>query len=320
MYLKTAVILAWLIASYVLLLFAASAWWQCLPLALSLGLAMGAVGFNVQHDGGHHAYSRHEWVNRLAARTLDLMGGSSYVWHWQHAVFHHTAANVTGHDPDINLAPLGRLTPHQRRLKFHRWQHLYLWALYGFFTIKWQLYDDFHDVVTGRVGGHRIPRPRGRDLVTFLGGRLVFFTLAFALPLLLHPAWAVLLWYGVSSFVLGVVMAVVFQLAHCVPQADFPLPRPDTGRMDHPWAVHQAETTVDFARRSKVAAWFLGGLNFQIEHHLLPRVCHVNYPALSGLVEETCREFNVRYTEHASVGAGVAAHYRWLRRLGASDG
>ena len=189
---------------------AAPAWWLAVPLAVSVGLAMGAVGFNVQHDGGHHAYSRHEWVNRLAAMTLDLMGGSSYVWHWKHAVFHHTTANVTGHDPDIDLVPLARLTPHQKRLKFHRWQHLYLWALYGFLTIKWQLYDDFRDLVTGRVGGHRVPRPGGWDLVTFLGGRLVFFGLAFALPLLLHPAWAVLLWYGVASSVLGVVAAVVY--------------------------------------------------------------------------------------------------------------
>src|SRR5947209_20043814 len=123
MYLKTAIIFAWLIASYVLLLFAASAWWQCLPLALSLGLAMGAVGFNVQHDGGHHAYSRHEWVNRLAARTLDMMGGSSYIWRWKHGVFHHTGVNVTGHDTDIDLGPLARLTPHQKRRTFHRWQH-----------------------------------------------------------------------------------------------------------------------------------------------------------------------------------------------------
>jgi linoleoyl-CoA desaturase len=320
MYVKTAVILAWFSGSYALLVFAASAWWQCLPLAVLVGLALGAIGFNIQHDGGHHAYSRHEWVNRLAAQSLELVGASSYIWHWKHAVFHHTNVNVTGEDTDIDLGRLARLSPHQRRRSFHRWQHLYLWPLYGFLTIKWQLFDDLHDMIMGRVGTHRVPRAKGWDLVSFLGGKLVFYALAFVVPLAFCPAWAVLLWYGVASLVLGLVSAVVFQLAHCVPQAAFPLPGADTGRMDNPWAVHQVETTVDFAHTSRLAAWFLGGLNFQIEHHLFPRICHLNYPALSGLVEQTCREFGVRYARHASIGAGVAAHYRWLRHLGTADG
>jgi linoleoyl-CoA desaturase len=112
------------------------------------------------------------------------------------------------------------------------------------------------------------------------------------------------------------VMSVVFQLAHCVEEAEFPLPQPETGRIENAWAIHQAETTVDFARRSRVVAWLLGGLNFQIEHHLFPRVCHVNYPAISKLVETTCREFGVRYAEHDSFRIGLASHFRWLRRMG----
>jgi len=315
-YLKTAIILAWLIGSYLLLVLAATAVWQCLLLAVALGLAMGAVGFNIQHDGGHHAYSRWDWVNKLAAMSLDLIGGSSYIWHWKHGVFHHTFVNIAGHDSDIDLGKLGRLTPHQKRLGFHRWQHFYLWALYGFMTIKWQLLDDFVDAIAGRIGGRRFPRPKGWNLVIFLSGKMLFFTLAFVLPMLLHPVWAVLLWFGVASIVLGVVMAVVFQLAHCVCEADFPLPLPNSCRMEHCWAVHQAETTVDFSRSSKVLSWFLGGLNFQIEHHLFPHICHVNFPAISKLVEDTCREFGVKYVEHASFGAGVVSHYRWLRRMG----
>ncbi len=131
MYLKTAIILACLAVSYLLLVFAAQAWWQGVPLAVLLGLAAAGIGFNVQHDGGHHAYSDYRSVNKLMAMTLDLMGGSSYFWHWKHVVFHHTYVNVAGHDTDINLGVLGRVTPHQTRLAFHRWQHLYLWPLYG---------------------------------------------------------------------------------------------------------------------------------------------------------------------------------------------
>jgi linoleoyl-CoA desaturase len=300
----------------VLLVFVARGWWQALPLAALLGLAMAEVGFNIQHDGGHQAYSRHPWVNKVMALSLDLIGGSSYLWHWKHVVYHHTYVNITGHDTDIDLGILGRLSPHQKWFPFHRWQHRYIWPLYGLMIIKWHLYDDFHDALTGSIGGHRVPRPRGWDLVAFVAGKAVFLSLAFGVPLLFHPLWGVLLCYVVAAAVAGIVLSVVFQLAHCVEGAEFPMPKEGTARIEHAWAVHQAETTVDFARRSRVAAWLLGGLNFQIEHHLLPRICHVNYPALSPILQQTCHEFGVRFTEHDSFRAGVASHFRWLRRMG----
>jgi linoleoyl-CoA desaturase len=258
MYLKTAILLAAFAASYALLVFVAQAWWQAVPLAILLGLATAGVGFNVQHDGGHQAYSDRPWVNKLMALTMDLIGASSYVWHFKHNVLHHTFVNITGHDSDIDLGALGRLTPHQKRYRFHRWQHIYLWPLYGLLAINWHLVGDFYNVITGRIGGHRFPRPRGWQLVTFLGGKLVFFTLAFGAPLLLHRLWVVLLFYGVVELVLGMTLSIVFQLAHAVGEADFPVPRPGTGRIDNAWAIHQAETTVDFARRSRVVAWLLG--------------------------------------------------------------
>jgi linoleoyl-CoA desaturase len=288
------------------------------PLAILLGLAMAAVGFNIQHDGNHQAYSDRPWINKVMALTLDLIGGSSYLWHWKHNVIHHTYTNITGHDNDIDLGYLGRLTPHQRWLPWHRFQHWYLWPLYGVMAIKWQLVDDFQALITGHKGKDRVPRPKRWDLVVFIVGKVVFFALAFGVPLLLHPWWAVLLFYGITAAVLGITLSIVFQMAHCVEQAEFPLPEPETGRLEKSWAVHQVETTVDFARKSRVVSWLVGGLNFQIEHHLFPRICHVNYPAISKIVEETCREHGVKYAAHASFWAGLAAHYRWLRRLGAA--
>jgi linoleoyl-CoA desaturase len=316
MYLKTAILIACLAVSYLLLVFAAHAWWQSVPLAVLLGFAAAGVGFNIQHDGGHHAYSEHRWINKLMAMTLDFIGGSSYLWHWKHDVIHHTYVNVTGHDSDLNLGIFGRVTPHQPRLAFHRWQHLYLWPLYGFLAIRWQLVDDFRRLIAGRIGSHRIRRPTGGDLVLLVAGKAIFFTWAFGIPLLFHPVNAVLVHYGVAALVLGTTLAAVFQVAHCVEEATFPLPSAGTGRIERAWAVHQAETAVDFARRSRVVAWLLGGLNFQIEHHLFPRISHVNYPAISKLVEQTCRDFGVAYTEHRSFREGVTAHFRWLRRMG----
>jgi len=319
MYVKTLVIFCWFTVSYALLVFVAATWWQALPLAVSLGLAMAAIGFNIQHDGGHQAYSNHPWVNRLMALTLDLMGGSSYAWDRKHNSIHHTYANITGHDDDINIGILGRLSPHQKRLKFHRLQHFYLWFLYGVMTIKWQVYDDFRDVFRGQIEGQTFVRPKGWSLVLFIAGKLVFCSLAFVIPMLLCGVGPVLLCYGVAAFVQGITLSVVFQLAHVVEDANFPLPDHGTGRIENAWAVHQVETTVDFARQSRLIGWLTGGLNFQIEHHLFPRICHVNYPAISSLVEQTCREFEIKYVVHATFFAGVRSHFRWLRQMGMPD-
>lgn len=319
MYVKTAIILGWLAASYALLLLAAGTWWLAIPLACSLGLAMAACGFNIQHDGGHQAYSERAWMNRLAARSLDLLGGSSYVWARKHNVIHHSYCNITGHDNDINLGYFGRVSPHQARLPFHRWQHVYLWVLYGCLPLKWQLYDDFRDVAAGHIDGHRMLRPRGWDLMNFLLGKFTFFALALVIPLLLYPPAVVLGCYLCASFVQGLTLSVVFQLAHCVEPAAFPMPQLETGRMHSPWAAHQVETTVNFAPASRVLTWLIGGLNFQIEHHLFPRLCHIHYPALSRIVRQTCREFGITYASHPTFRAGVASHYRWLRQMGQND-
>jgi len=318
MYLKTVIVVGWCVASYVPLAFVAGPWWFALPLAISLGLSMAAIGFNVMHDGGHRAYSAYGWINRLMAMSLDLLGGSSYVWARKHNSIHHSYANIAGHDDDIDLGLLARLAPDQRRLKIHRLQQYYLWVLYGLMPLKWLMYDDFRDVLRGRIGGHRLARPKGWDLLIFAGGKVMFLSLAFGIPLLFHSVAAVLLLYLVASFVQGVTLGVVFQLAHCVEEAGFPLPGKDTGRVETTWAAHQIETTVDFARRSRVLSWLIGGLNFQIEHHLFPQICHIHYPAVSRLVEDTCREFGLRYAAHETFLSGVASHFRWLRRMGMS--
>jgi linoleoyl-CoA desaturase len=316
MYLKTAILITGLAVSYLLLVFAAHVWWQSVPLAVLLGFAAAGIGFNIQHDAGHHAYSNHPSINKLMAMTLDMIGGSSYLWRWKHVVIHHTYVNVTGHDSDLNLGIFGRVTPHQPRFAFHRWQHLYLWPLYGLLAIRWQLVDDFRRLIAGRIGSHRIRRPTGADLVFLVVGKAIFFAWALGVPSLFHPVSTVLVHYAIAALVLGTTLAVVFQVAHCVGEAAFPLPSVGAGRIERAWAVHQAETTVDFARPSRVVAWLLGGLNFQIEHHLFPRISHVNYPAISKLVEQTCRDFGVAYTEHRTFRDGVAAHFRWLRRMG----
>ncbi len=319
MYFKTATILAWFFGAYALLMFVVTSWWAIIPLAAVLGLAVAAIGFNIQHDGAHKAYSEKKWVNKLMAMSLDIMGGSSYLWDWKHNSIHHTYTNVNGYDDDINIGVLGRLSPEQKRFPFHRLQGIYLWLLYGFLAIKWHLFDDFHNVVSGRIGGHKIPRPKGKDLLVFIGGKTFFFSMAFVIPMMFHHWWAVLSVYALAAFVSGVTLSVVFQLAHCVTDAEFPtaaLNAAGQNRVENEWAIHQVETTVDFARGNRLLGWFVGGLNFQIEHHLFHKICHVHYPALSKVVEEVCHEFGIRYTAHKSFLSALVSHYRFLVAMG----
>jgi linoleoyl-CoA desaturase len=318
MYLKTAVLLVSCVGAYAALVFAAPAWWLAIPLAAVLALAMAGIAFNVQHDAEHRAYSDKPWINAIMASMLDLLGGSSYLWRWKHVTLHHTYVNIAGHDTDIDVGPLGRLSPHQKRYAFHRYQHFYMWALYGFMALRWHLFGDFQDLVTGKMGGHPFPRPKGRDLALLIMGKVAFFGLAFGLPMMLHAWWIVLLFYVTITAVLGVKLSVVFQLAHCVEEAEFSQPEAGTGEVGKAWSDHQVGSTVNFARRNPVLAWLLGGLNFQIEHHLFPRISHVHYPALSRVVEQTCRDFGLPYGEHRTVWAGLASHFRWLRRMGAA--
>jgi linoleoyl-CoA desaturase len=318
MYVKTAIILTTFVASYVLLVFVSSTWWQALPLAALLALSVAAIGFNIMHDASHHAYSSRGWVNRVAASSLDIIGGSSYFWHWKHVVFHHNYANIYNYDTDIELGALGRLAPQSRRLPVHAFQHWYFWILYGVLVIKWNLYDDFRVALRGKIGEHRYRPMRGGQLAIFIFGKVMFFSISFGIPLLFHSASIVALFYIFIAFIAGIVMSTVFQLGHSVEEASFPQPQ-ETGYMDKPWAVHQVETTVDFAPKSTAAFWLLGGLNFQIEHHLFPRICHTNYPLIAPVVEETCRDFGIKYNVHDSFRRGVMSHFRWLRRMGEAN-
>lgn len=318
MYTKTAILLLSFFGLYFGLVFLAQTWWQVIPLGFALGGVMAGIGFSIQHDGAHHAYSDSLWINKLMGVSLDLIGASSYIWHWKHDVFHHTYVNIVDHDTDLEVGIFGRLAPSHPRLPFHRYQHYYLWLLYGFLAIKWHFYDDFNSLITGKIGDRVYPRPKGANLAILLGGKLIFFTLAFVIPLQFHSVWLVLASYGLVAVTLGILLSVVFQLAHVVEEADFPVPISvaEIGMIENDWAIHQIETTVNFSRYNPLMTWFVGGLNFQVEHHLFPNICHVNYPEISKVVEQTCQEFGVKYNQHESFWAGCVSHFRWLRRMG----
>ena len=317
MHVKTAIIAAWFAASYGLLL----AWgdtsgWLAAALTLSLALAMAGIGFSIMHDANHGAYSRSPRVNHAWGLALDFIGASSYLWRRKHNVQHHTFANVDGLDTDIDAGPFLRLSPTQPLRRFQRYQHVYAWPLYGLLLIKWWFVDDFRNLLGGRIGAVPFPRPRGRELATLIAGKAAFVGWSLVVPaLVFRNVWVPVL-FVFGAMVLGFVLSIVFQLAHALPDAQFHAAGTVDRHLPTGWAEHQVLATADFATRNRLLGWYLGGLNFQIEHHLFPDVCHVHYPALSRLVEESCRAYGIPYRAYPSLGRAVAAHHGLLRWLG----
>ncbi len=313
---KTVVILAWFLASYLMLLGVATTAWQAALLAVSLGLAMAGIGFDLQHDGNHGGYSTHPFVNRLAAFGLDLLGGASYNWSWKHNIFHHSNPNVAGIDADIDLEPFVRMSPAQKWRPMHRLQFFYLWPLYSLLAVKWHFFDDFNDLYHGKIGENPFPRPTGARLWTLVLGKVVFFSWAFVLPSFFHPFWQLALVYLLASATLSVALALTFQMAHCVEGNAFPARDAGSAPPTKEWAVHQVEATADFAPGNPFVTWYMGGLNYQVEHHLFPKVCHVHLPQLAPIVEAVCKEQGIRYHVNPTTRSALASHARFIRKLG----
>jgi len=316
MYAKSLFILGWFASSWALLVFAAHSFLPALALAVSLGLSVAAIGMSVMHDANHGAYSKHWGINRIFGSTLDLMGVNSFIWRHKHNVLHHTYTNIEGVDYDVDFGLLARLTPGQRRRAWHRYQHLYLWFFYGFLLPKWVFHDDFIIWRSRLIGRHPLPKPNAKEWGLFVLWKVVFLAWALVIPALFHPLAAVLLFHFVAAFTLGLTLGTTFQLAHCLGEADFPLPPLAGGRMNRDWSEHQLDTTVDFAGRNPLVTWFCGGLNFQVEHHLFPKVCHVHYPALAHIVDEVSVRHGLERRSHPTLRAAVASHFHHLRRLG----
>ena len=316
MYLKTVVILTWFVGSWALLVFHATAAWQAVLLAISVGLSIAVVGMSVQHDANHGGYSRRGWVNRVFGFTLDVMGVSGYFWRQKHNVIHHTYTNIQGVDFDLDFGDMARLSPEQPRKSWHAYQHYYLWFLYGFLLPKWVFHDDFVLLRGLRAGPHSLPRMSAGELVLFFWWKVFFVGWSLVIPALYHPIWQVLLFHLIAVFALGVTLSSTFQLAHCVGEAEFPSAPRDASPIRDDWSAHQVDTCVDFAPQSRLITWFMGGLNFQVEHHLFPKVCHLHYPALRKIVEETAADHGVRYRCNSTLTEALVSHYQHLRALG----
>ena len=289
--------------------------WLAWPVAGVLGLFMAATGFNVGHDAIHGAFSSSRLINGLLSFTFDVSGASSYTWSNAHNFVHHTYTNVPGVDHDLDPGPFMLFTSREQPHWIYRFQHIYAFALYFFTYIVWVFKKDFQQIAAPdpRTGKRH---PMGRQ-VEVVVGKLVHFGLFLALPVLVsgYAPWQVIVGYFSAIAMAGLTLAVVFQLAHVVEGTAFPKPNADH-RIDDSWAAHQLRTTANFAPQSLWWNFFTGGLNHQVEHHLLYRIAHCHYPALAPIVRDVATKHCVPYHEFPTFGAALGAHVRMMKRFG----
>ena len=292
--------------------------WTMLGMAIVLGMFAAFIGFNVSHDALHGAFSSRGRVNRLLSNSFYLLGANPYIWKITHNVVHHTYTNIPGHDEDIEIAPgLVRLDPEDNLHPWHRYQHWYTIPLYSLTSLSWVFRKDYVKFFKARIGHcDNSSHPR-REYINLFASKALYYIFFLVVPFfVLDLAW----WQLLIGFILmhvaeGLVLGLVFQLAHAVEGTTFPLPD-EQGDIQAAWAIHQLHTTANFAPRSAMAAFFCGGLNRQIEHHLFPKVCHIHYPAIAAIVKQTAYEFDLPYLENRSFGSALHSHYRLLQKLG----
>lgn len=318
LYRKTIVLIVSAITIYLsVLVFPMSAIFTAI-LGLSLGFVSACIGFNVMHDANHGSYSSKKWINETLGLTLNALGGNSFIWKYKHNVIHHTYTNVDGMDDDIAKSPFIRMCETQRWVPAHKYQHMYTPILYAVSSAFWVLFQDFQKYFRPKLNNVSIAEKMPlQDHIIFWVSKLLYVVFYLLLPALVI-GWLPCIAFIIALHVgLGFTLAIVFQLAHVVDITHFEYTIPgEAKRIDDEWAIHQLKTTANFSPSSRVITWLAGGLNYQVEHHLFPRVSHIHYPALSGIVRAKCKEFGLPYHSIPTLRQAVVAHFRFIKSLG----
>lgn len=314
---KTIILVSAAIAMYIVLITASVNAWIALLLCMLLGFTLASVGFSVMHDANHGSYSTKPWLNDFLGLSLNAMGASSYFWKQKHNIIHHTYTNVDGIDDDIAKSPIIRQCESQKWVPAHKVQYLYLLPVYSLSTIFWIFIMDFKKYFSHKIYTTDAWKMNTKNHIIFWATKVLYLFFYVALPIYV---WGFLPWfagYMALNAVMGLTLSIVFQLAHVVENTEFEhVPLDETKHIETAWAEHQVKTTANFAMENKIVSWFVGGLNFQIEHHLFPKVSHIHYPAISKIVMQKCKEFNLPYNKYDTLSEAVASHFRVMKYLG----
>jgi linoleoyl-CoA desaturase len=269
------------------------------------------------HDANHGSYSSSQRVNDILSLSLNALGANSYFWKQKHNIIHHTYTNVDGIDDDIAKSPIIRQCDTQRWVPAHKIQHLYLPFIYSLSAIFWIYIMDFKKYFSRKIYTTDAWKMSTKNHVVFWITKIYYAAIFIVIPIIVWGWQGWLAGYLVANVLMGLVLSFVFQLAHVVENTEFEhIPLDSTKHIDTAWAEYQLKTTANFAMGNKIISWYVGGLNYQIEHHLFPRVSHVHYPAISSIVQEKCREFNFPYNQYTTLTEAIASHMRVMKNLG----
>jgi len=284
-----------------------------------MGICVSGIGFNVMHDAAHGAFSKKEWLNNLMGYSLNSIGGNLFTWKIQHNILHHTYTNLYHYDEDLDAGIVVRLSPQAPYRPHHKYQHIYAWFAYSLVHLSWIIIKDFKKISHYNGSGltYQNKAKPTKEVGIIVLTKLIYLFYMVYVPLVYSnmTVGQFLTGFIVMSFTAGVILSVVFQLAHVVEGTAHPTPD-ETGIVENNWAIHQIETTANFSTENPVVTWFTGGLNFQIEHHLFPKICSVHYPAISKIVKEMSDEYGVTYLNTPGFWDAVYSHYSSLRKLG----
>jgi linoleoyl-CoA desaturase len=318
MFSKSLILIFTYIAAYLSILFVPWSAVMLIPFVIIMGITKAGIGMTIMHDALHGSYSKKGFINRLMGSSIYLVGANPSVWKIQHNQHHHTYTNIHGMDEDIQSKAVIRLSLQAPLKRFHAYQHIYAFFLYGFLTIN-LLINDFFKMLKYHKDGLLIRQKKnaGREFTHMFGHKLLYLFFVLVLPVLLTPLlwWQVIIGFVLMHMVAGFILATIFQLAHIVEGAEQPLPN-EEGNIENEWAIHQLNTTANFARNSRLLNWYIGGLNYQIEHHLFPNICHVHYREISKIVEKTAAEFALPYNVKPTMIDAFRSHRRILHHLG----
>ena len=317
LYIKSITLISAAVLLYCSLLFLPLSAVPALIICGLLGYTFACIGFSIMHDANHGSYSTKPWLNDLLGLTANALGASSFFWKQKHNIIHHTYTNVDGIDDDIAKSPIIRQCESQKWVPAHKVQHLYLLPIYALSSIFWIFFMDFTKYFTRKIYTTAAWKMSIKNHVIFWATKVSFFIFYILVPIMVwgFGAWAI--GFLVLHAVMGLTLSLVFQLAHVVENTEFEnVALDETKHIETAWAEHELKTTANFAMRNKFVSWFVGGLNFQIEHHLFPRVSHVHYPAISKIVMEKCREYNLPYNKYDTMTAALISHFKVMKMLG----
>ena len=291
--------------------------WAVIALWSFMGVGMAGIGLSIMHDGNHGAFSRNKVINRIMGLTINLVGGSAKLWKLQHNVLHHTFTNVEGLDEDIDGPGFLRFSPHSEHKPIHKHQHRFFIFAYGLMTFGWVMWKDYLQIFRFKEKGLVKQKEFTKELFLIILWKVFYFTYILIVPIFILklPVAVTLIGWFLMHYVCSIILSLIFQLAHVMPEIDFPQPNEDE-IIENNWEIHQLQTTANFSQKSRLFSWYIGGLNYQIEHHLFSGICHVHYRHISKIVRETAKEYNIPYYTNGSFIKAIGMHYRILKKLG----